>query len=143
MRKRETIWIAILLVLGVTYYHYFGHKKEKPIVILAAWHPALSGGAMHYVISFTLNDNFKLTKLEVAPVDEDGKVDPATPPSWNLVSESNSAPTRAFAYGQHIHGMKPALANVKPAPLTPGVVYRIMISAGTVNGSADFTARGE
>jgi hypothetical protein len=141
MRKRETTWIIVLLVLGLVYYHFFAGRGPKPIVILAAWHPTVTHGVPDYTMYFTLNDDFKLKTLEVVPLDEDGKVNPSIPPVWNLISDSNSAPVRAFPYGHHIPGMKPALAHVKPDPLTPGVVYRITVSTGAVTGSKDFTAR--
>jgi hypothetical protein len=141
MRKSEKIWIIILLVLGLAYYHFFAGKGPKPIVILAAWHPSVAHGTFEYTMNFTLNDAFKLTTVKVVPLDENGQVNPAIPPVWNLISDSNSAPTRVFSYGQHIHGMKPALAHVHPDPLTPGVGYRITISTGTVTGSQDFVGR--
>jgi hypothetical protein len=142
MRRREIIWIAVLLALGVAYHHFFGARfAPKQMVILAAWHPRFIQGQAEYSMYFTLNDDFKLTSLKVVPVEEDGQINPATRPVWNLISDSNSAPTRAFSYGQHIHGMKPVLADVKPDPLTPGVVYRIVLAAGSVTGSKDFTAK--
>jgi hypothetical protein len=141
MRKRETIWIIVLLVVGLAYYHFFGGRKQKPLIILASWHPAFTHGVPDYAMYFTLNDDFKLTGLKVVPLDDDGKVNPATSPVWNLISDSNSAPVRAFSYGQHIHGMKSALPNVKPDPLVSGEVYRIVLTAGNISGSKDFMAK--
>jgi hypothetical protein len=37
--------------------------------------------------------------------------------------------------------MKPALANVQPDPLTPEVVYRILLSSGNVTAALDFKTR--
>jgi hypothetical protein len=91
-----------------------------------------------YPVYFTLNDDFNLTSVKVFPVDDDGEVKPGVTPIWNLMSDSNSVPTRAFFYAQHIRGMKPALADVQADALTPDVIYRILVSAGKLNASLDF-----
>ncbi|HUD48259.1 MAG TPA: hypothetical protein VMR33_15610 [Candidatus Baltobacteraceae bacterium] len=141
MQKREIIWIAVLLVLIVAYFHFFGGRfGQKAIAIHASLRPSQRAETAVYPVYFTLNDDFKLTSLKVVPL-EDGKVNPATMPVWNLVSDSNSAPTRAFFYGQHIRGMKPALANVQADPLTPGVIYRILLSSGKLTAALDFKTR--
>jgi hypothetical protein len=129
MQKREIIWIAVLLGLLGAYYHFFrGRYAAKPIIIHVSLRPSRRAQTPVYPVYFTLNDDFKLTSVKVVPLDDDGQINPATMPVWNLVSDSNSAPTRAFLYGQHIPGMKPALAGVKPDPLTPDVIYQIQIS---------------
>jgi hypothetical protein len=141
MQKREIIWIAVLLSVVVAYYHFFGGRfAKKPMAIHASLRPSRRADAPVYPVYFTLNDDFKLTSLKVVPL-EDGQINPATLPVWNLVSDSNSVPTRAFFYGQHIRGMKAALANVQPDPLTPGVVYRIQLSSGDVTAALDFKTR--
>jgi hypothetical protein len=139
MQKREIIWIAVLAVVGLAYYHFFGGRfAQKPLSIHASLRPARHGEAAVYPVYFTLNDDFKLTRVKVVPLEDDGQVDPSTMPVWDLVSDSNSAPTRAFFYGQHIKGMKPALSNVQPDALTPGVVYRIQLSSGKLTAALNF-----
>ena len=66
---------------------------------------------------------------------QDDKFNPLATPVWHLVSDSNSVPMRAFRYGQGIRGMKPAFKGVKPYPLMPGTVYRLIVSAGDATGS--------
>jgi hypothetical protein len=80
----------------------------------------------------------KLTSIKVVPLNDDGHVDPATVPSWNLISDSTSVPTRAFFYGQSIQGMKPAGSNAQPDALTPGVIYQMTLSAGKLTASLNF-----
>lgn len=141
MQKREIIWIAVLLALAGAYYHFFGGRfAGKQMAIHASLRPSRRADTPVYPVYFTLNDDFKLTSLKVVPL-ENGQVNPATLPVWNLVSDSNSAPTRAFFYGQHIRGMKPALANVQPDALTSEVVYRILLSSGNVTAALDFKTR--
>jgi hypothetical protein len=139
MQKREIFWIAVLLVVGAAYYHFFGHRSaEKQLIIHASLRPSRRAESPVYPVYFTLNDDFNLTSVKVVPVDDDGEVKPGVIPVWNLVSDSNSVATRAFFYAQHIHGMKPALADVKADPLTPDAIYRILLSAGKLSASLDF-----
>jgi hypothetical protein len=141
MRKKDFIWIGVLLVLGGIYIHFFTHWSDKPeIAIIASFRPSLRPGATVSPVFFTLSGDYKLTSLKVIPL-EDDKFNPQATPVWHLVSDSNSVPTRAFFYGQGIRGMKPALKGVRPDPLTPGVVYRLILSAGDLTGMKDFKAK--
>jgi hypothetical protein len=138
MRKREIIWIGLMLVLGVIYIHFFSHWFEKrEIGISASLRPSRKVGGPVFPVIFTLNGAYKLTSLKVIPL-EDGKFNPLALPVWHLVSDSNSAPVRAFRYGQPIAGMKSALKGVHPDTLTPGIVYRLVLSAGDETGYKDF-----
>lgn len=143
MRKREFIWLAVLLVAGGIYARYFtGWFVKRQISINASWRPNFRGGGSgEPVLFFTLNGDFRLTSLKVVPLEEDDKYNPANPPVWNLVSDSNSLPVRAFLYGQRIKGMKPALPDVRPTPLEPGASYRLLVSAGNISGYTDFRTR--
>jgi hypothetical protein len=141
MRKKELIWIGALLILGGIYIHYFTHWFEKQeIAITASLRPSRRPGETVFPVFFALNGDYKLTSLKVIPL-QDNKFDPLAPPVWHLVSDSNSVPTRAFRYGQGIRGMKPALKGVKPDPLTPGTVYRLIVSAGNLSGNKDFQTK--
>src|SRR5579862_5756943 len=121
MRKRELIWVGVLLLACGLYARYFTTWfVHRQIAIHASFRPNRRGnGPDDTVIFFTLNDDFRLTSLKVIPL-EDDKFNPKGRPVWNLVSDSNSVPVRAFVYGQRIKGMKPALPDVKPDALEPG-----------------------
>jgi hypothetical protein len=141
MRKRDLIWLGALLVLGGIYIRYFAHRFEKPAIgILASYRPSRRADESAFPVFFTLNGEYKLTSLKVIPLLE-GKFNPQAAPVWHLISDSNSVPIRAFRYGQGIRGMKPALKGVRPDPLTPGVAYRLVVSAGDLSGNKDFTAK--
>jgi hypothetical protein len=141
MRKKEIGWIVVLLVFGGIYIHFFSHWfDKKQMVINASFRPSRKADAAVYPVYFTLNDDYKLTALTVVPL-EDGTHTPEATPVWHLISESNSVPTRAFRYGQHIPGMKAALQGVHPEPLEPDVVYRITLTSGTLTASQDFQTR--
>jgi hypothetical protein len=141
MQKKEFIWLGVLLVVGGIYVHFFTHWFEKPgIAIIASFHPDRRAGDDALQVLFTLNGDYRLTSLKVIPKQDD-KFNPLAPPVWHLVSDSNSVPTRAFRYGQGIRGMKPALKGVRPDPLTPGVVYRLILTAGNLTGTKDFKVK--
>jgi hypothetical protein len=143
MRKRELIWVGVLLLACGLYARYFtGWFVKRQITINASWRPNRRGnGSGDAVLFFTLNDAFKLTSLKVIPLDDDDKFNPQSPPVWNLIADSNSMPVRAFLYGQHIKGMKPALPDARPDSLEPGMSYRMVVSAGDVTGYTDFRTR--
>jgi hypothetical protein len=141
MRKKDIMWIGVLLVLGGIYVHFFTHWFEKrQIGISASLRPSRRADATSYMAVFSLNGDYNLTSLKVLPM-EGNKFNPAALPVWHLVSDSNSAPTRAFRYGQPIRGMKSALKGVRPDPLTPGMVYRLIVTAGDVTGQKDFKVK--
>ncbi|MGO8696755.1 MAG: hypothetical protein ACLQVY_03420 [Limisphaerales bacterium] len=142
MRKREIIWLCALLLAAGIYARYFtGWFVKRQIAINASWRPNNRGGSGEPVLFFTLNGDFQLTSLKVIPLEEDDKFNPAERPVWNLVSESNSSPVRAFLYGQRIKGMKPALPDARPEPLEPGTAYRMLVSVGDLSGYTDFRTR--
>jgi hypothetical protein len=138
MRKKEIIWIGVLLVLSGIYIHFFTHWFEKPgIAITASIRPNRRVKPPVPIVVFSLNNDYKLTSLKVVPL-EGNKFNPLAAPVWNLASDSNSVPTRAFRYGQPIRGMKPALKGVHPDPLMPGVVYRLILSTSETTAYKDF-----
>jgi hypothetical protein len=142
MRKKDIMLIGLLLVLGGLYIHFFTHWFEKqPIAISASMRPIRRPGETVFPVYFTLDGDYKLTSLKVIPLQDD-KFDPLATPAWQLLSDSNSIPTRAFRYGQPIRGMRSVLKGVRPAPLIPGTVYRLILSAGRSTGNKDFRATG-
>ena len=88
-----------------------------------------------FQVIFTLDAYYKLTGIEVAPLDREHP-DAVQVPLWKLVSKSNSVPVKVFTYGQVIKGMEPYLPSVQPDPLVPGAIYRIEVSAGQLKGAS-------
>jgi hypothetical protein len=137
MRKKELIWIGILLVLGGVYLHYFTGSAKKTITVRASIRPTPNPNATVFPVFFNLDGSYALTSVKVYPYDSNQPNAHVTP-VWHLISKSNSAPTKVFSYGRQIKGMEPALKGVHPEPLSPDVVYRLEIAAGSVTGYADF-----
>ncbi len=97
-------------------------------------------GADHSAVEplfFAFDRNLNLTSLKVIPVHEI-ETNEYPHPIWHLISDSNSAPTEAFAYGSSIEGMRPAVQGATPEPLQPGVKYRLLIEAGALKLEHDF-----
>jgi hypothetical protein len=142
VQKREIKWLVALAVLAGFYYYIFHTRfAARPVMTInASPRPARRAGATVLPIFFTLNTDFRLTSVEVLPL-EGTKFNPHALPVWHLISDSNSLPTRAFIYGQPIRGMKPAVAGTRPDQLTPGTAYRILVAAGKLTASRDFTAQ--
>ena len=131
MNKKNWILIAVAIVLGAIYViHFSGWFKPK---VLAIAHNGRFG-----VISFTLGEPFKLTAIKVVSVSalESNKY---ALPMWELKSDSNSIPVKLFSYGEHIRGMKPAIANAEAEPLEAGTTYRIFVESGSLKAQHDFT----
>ena len=141
MQKKEIIFVSVLVVLGAVYIAFFSHWFDKrQIGITVSMRPSRHPGETVYPVVFTLNSDYKLTSLKVVPL-ENNQVSPAAIPVWNLVTESNSAPIRAFRYGQPIRGMKPALEGIRASPLVPGAAYRLLLSTRDATCQIDFQAR--
>jgi hypothetical protein len=138
MRKKELFWICVLLIVGGIYIRYFSHWFEKPeIAISASQRPMRHGTNLELQVVFALNGDYNLTSVKVVPMKGD-QIDSSAVPAWHFISDSNSVPIRAFRYGQTIHGMKPALKGVHPDALTPGVVYRLILTTDNGTGHKDF-----
>jgi len=137
MRKKEVIWVVILLIVTGVYVRYFTHWFEKPAISISASLRPTRRHAGDLSVVFTLNHEYSLTSLKVLPLEGD-KFNPDATPVWHLISDSNSMPLRAFRYGQPLRGMKPALKGVHPDELTPGTTYRLVLAAGDASGYKDF-----
>jgi hypothetical protein len=141
MQKKEITWSVVLVALiGLSVWLNRGQFAKAQMVINPSLRPARRADATVWPVFFALNDDFRLTSVKVVPFNGD-KFDPMGLPAWHLVSDSNSVPTRAFRYGQPIQGMKPALKDTKPDALEPGVTYRLLVEAGSVKASADFSTK--
>ena len=142
MQRKEYVWIVILVALGVIYVHFFTNWFAKgQLQIMPSRRPGRGDSGVESVV-FTLNAPYKIKSLKVLEM-PDGKFDPHGHVLWHLVSDSNSTPTQAFAYGHHIRGMKQAPDNSRAEALQPDVLYRLIVSTGNLTGSADFATEAE
>jgi len=141
MQKREIMWVVALVALIGIYFMLFHHRFDRvQMTIRPSLRPSRKADADVYQVLFALNEDFRLTSVEVIPM-EGEKFNPQAQAVWHLISDSNSVPIRAFRYGQNIQGMKSAIKDTRPDALEPGQVYRIAVAAGSVKATADFRAK--
>ncbi|MBI2925601.1 MAG: hypothetical protein HYY24_07845 [Verrucomicrobia bacterium] len=140
MTKKTASLIVTLIVLAGLYLYYFTDWINPPhIQISAASRPVATvrPNWKVYPVTFALDGKYELTSVKVAAVAA-LQTNKHAKPLWHLVSKSNSVPTRGFAYGQPIRGMKPFLEGARPQPLEPGAPYRLLVEAGRARGQVDF-----
>jgi hypothetical protein len=152
MGKKNAIvlTVTVLAVAGFYLYLYRDSFKKRDIQIFhtirldsaALRHrPAAGGGdETPNVITFGMGTDYKLTSIKIIPV-EALKTNKYAVPIWELESTSNSAPIKAFSYGEHIYGMHPPSKGAQPEPLQPNVTYRLLVKAGSKTGEHDFTIK--
>ncbi len=141
MKKRDAILIVVLLVLGGVYVTFFTQWfVKKRIVITASLRPAQGAGSAVLPVIFKLDNDYKLTKVKVVPLDDEN-FQPQATPVWDLVAKSNSTATRMIIYGTPVEGMEPALKGTQPEALDPNVIYRLVVAAGEVTGTVDFRTK--
>src|SRR5271156_3671750 len=96
MQKKDVTWVLVLAALiGLSVWFNRGHFAKEQMVINPSLRPARRADATVWPVFFALNDDFRLTSVKVIPFKGD-KFDPLGLAVWHLVSDSNSAPTRAF-----------------------------------------------
>ena len=89
-------------------------------------------------IAFLFDREVQLTSVKVIPTAE-FETNKYAHPIWNLVSDSNSIPTKAFVYGTTIRGMRPSVKGAVADPLQPGVKYRLFVETGSYKATHDFS----
>jgi hypothetical protein len=140
MTKKNLWLLAALIALTTVYICFFTNWfKPKTIRIFSTTQPIRHFEPRHGrpFVLFGLTSKFQLTEVKVVPLAE-WQANPETLPVWHLISASNSAPVEQFFYGEHIHGMKPAIAGVHPEKLQTNVTYRLFLAAGKTTGWHDF-----
>ncbi len=133
--------LGLSVLLTVLYVRYFTDWfRPQPIQIFPQVRP-MAGRAGAQPVAFMLDRKRRLTSVKVHSVSS-LKTNHLAAPVWSLVSDSNSAPTKAILYGVTIEGMKPPSAYAKPQPLLPGVAYRLTIEEEGRVGTVDFSTYG-
>jgi len=143
MTKKNILLIAVLLALIAVYAVFFTDWfKTKTIRIFYTNRQVEYVRARRDVpyILFGLEGRYRLTEVRVVSL-ADYQKNPNASSLWHLVSDSNSIPVKEFIYGQHIHGMRPALAGENPQTLETNVVYHLIVSAGRIKGEKDFSIK--
>jgi hypothetical protein len=147
MTRNTWVWIGVAVLLGgLSLYLNRDWFNKDNIQIYHRSRPARAAlrrkraadDSLVNPIVFGFDRNLKLTCIKVIPI-ADIQTNKYPHPIWHLVSESNSVPTKNFAYGASISGMHPAVNGSVPDLLEPGVMYRLMIEAGQLKCFHDFS----
>ncbi len=145
MLSKQNVLILTALLLGAIYlYSFTDWLQARRIQIIAQtrpFRPAVSTARV-YPVSFVLDGLYRLTSVKVVPLSA-FETNKFTLPLWDLVVDTNAAPTEGFLYGALIPGMKPRQTNSVPQPLEPNTIYRLVVQAGRTRGQVDFHTSGE
>jgi hypothetical protein len=146
MDKRQWFLCTVAIVLAGLYICFFTDWFKPTIIQISHTTRPMpsrsSRSATTVALTFGLDRYYRLTEIKVVPLAE-WQTDHSVLPLWHLVSNSKSAPTKFFFYGQNISRMKLFLPGMQPKPLETNVVYRLFVSAGSVNGQHDFQIGGK
>ncbi len=113
---------------------------RRPIQISHRFHAFAgrfgSGGPPPLLFEF--DRKLKLTSIKVIPVAE-LQTNKFPRPTWQMVSDSNSLPTKGFVYGRAVPGMRPVLKGATADDLDPSTKYRLLLEAGSTKIQHDFS----
>jgi hypothetical protein len=145
MTLKSWLLVAVAIVLLGVYIAFFTTWGRHPTIeVLTQIRPPLRGNRSTpegevpvNPILFSFPHDLRLTEIRVVAVDDE-KTNKFPHALWHLISDSNSTPTRAFAYGAKLRGMKPKIPRAEPEPLQPDVYYRIYLAAGKARGDKTF-----
>jgi hypothetical protein len=145
MTKSGYVLLSIAAILGIAYVWFFTDLFTKEsIQIIPQIRPGRPSNASRsgnapsvYPVSFLFDGKYKLTSLKVVSAQELATNKYANP-TWHLISDSNSLPTKNVIYGYPPKGMKPAIERMRPEPLQPDIPYVLFVEAGRIKGQTNF-----
>jgi hypothetical protein len=147
-RNKTILATAVVVIIGVLYCYVYRDAFQKPVIQIFHIYgrramamrnrPGNRGDSSASPVTFGMGHEYRLTSVRVVALDE-YKTNRYALSLWELVSDSNSVPTRAFDYGKPIRGMHAAVTNARPDPLMSNVTYRLFVEAGKkLKGEHDF-----
>ncbi|MGA2864652.1 MAG: hypothetical protein ABSF95_09205 [Verrucomicrobiota bacterium] len=145
MTTKQWMLIALTLVLGaLSLYLNRDWFAKSDIQIYHRSRPArffrrraANQSAVEPIV-FGFDHRLRLSSLKIISLDA-LRTNKYARPVWELVSDSNSVPTKDFLYGMNIRGMRPTVKGLLPEPLRPGVPYRLYVQVGKQKAEHDFT----
>jgi hypothetical protein len=149
MQNRSPLLITIALVLAALYVSFFTDWFRRPTIQIIVQHRivpqrgnAARGGQEDavYPVSFAFDNKYEFKTVKVV-AEKDLQTQKFPTPLWYLVSETNSRPTKTIVYGVTPPGMKPAVEDSQPQPLSPEVTYVLQVDTGFMKGSTNFVPK--
>jgi len=153
MTKKDVFLITLVVVLGGLYAIYFSEWfRPKYIRIEYSSRPlreAWSGqgqrvdpqGNQVGNVTFSFHGDYRLTSVKVVSTAEFA-TNKYAHPLWHMVCKNGSQPVSGFSYGLSIPGMSAAAADSAADPLEPGVQYSLLVEAGSLKGTNNFSIGG-
>jgi hypothetical protein len=146
---KNTIFLSIVaVILGAIYVVFFTDLfVKKTIQIIPSVRPGREssiprqpGSAPVCPVSFAFDGKYRFTSIKVMNAEE-METNKYAQPLWYLIADSNSIPLKAIMYGAKIPGMRPALAETRPQPLEPEIIYTLFVEAGKMKAQTNFTTK--
>lgn len=146
MTKSTIVLLVVAALLGALYVFYFTDWFEKDTIqIIPTIRPVRTinrakGEAPVYPVSFAFNGKYRFTRVAVVAAD-DLRTNRFPTPLWELISDSESVPTKFLEYGRNPRGMKPSVPRARAQPLQPDVEYMLLLEAGKIKAQTNFHTR--
>jgi hypothetical protein len=147
MTRKIWLWLAVAALLGALSLYlnrdWFAkdtiqiYHRSRPSRLALLRRKRVAEDSQTNPIVFGFDRRLKLTSIKVIPL-SDIQTNKYPHPIWHLISESNSVPTKDFAYGASIRGMHSAVKGATPDALEPGIGYRLLVEAQSFKGQHDF-----
>jgi len=141
MTNKQSLLLGVAVLICGSLFYFNRDWFSKPPIQISHRFDAFGGrfaqapGAVS--LFFEFNRPLKLNSVEVYPLSE-LQTNRAAKPLWQLLSDSNSLPTKGFLYGAIVPGMRAASPADPPAAPEPAVTYRLQIKAGALKAHYDF-----
>ena len=119
--------------------HIYHRSLPQRTILFKRKRPAPVDDSLVNPVMFGFDRKLKLTSVQVFVLSaiETNKY---ALPIWQLVSESNSVPTKDLTYGAPVKGMHPKVPGATPDQLQPGEKYRLAIETASLKAQHDFEA---
>jgi hypothetical protein len=149
MNKNTTVLVVVAVILGAVYVYFFTDWFQKETIqVIPTIRPSgrmgniprSKGDPAVYPVSFAFSGKYQLTSVKVVAAD-DLRTNKYPVPLWDLISDSQSIPTKSLVYGVAPRGMKPAIPRARPQPLMPDVDYILLLDAGKIKAQTNFHTR--
>ncbi len=141
MTKKPLLLVTLFAVIGgICLYFNRDWFSKRPIQIshrFSAFGGRFDPSGGIAPIMFEFNRTLKLTSVKVISATE-ALTNKFPHALWEMISDSNSVPTRGFLYGMKIPGMRPAYKGVIAEPLDPAQTYRLLVQAGSQKAEHEF-----
>ncbi len=142
MGKKQALLATLFVVIsGLFIYLNRDWFQRRPIQIthrLYRFAGRFGGSGTPTPVMFEFDRRLKLTSIKIVAL-PDCLTNKYPHPLWQMISGSNSVPTKGVVYGLDVPGMHAAVNGATADPLDPRQTYRLLLEAGSIKAQHDFT----